>query len=191
MWLRNKILFNPFLKYPLPEPQTSQRIMTVIFILTDHTLAFQAHVNLSTTLLSKLTSHQPTMRPQQLSSQLLHGLIAHTSTQALPSHCHSTMIWPMFTSIQTQLTQHVGCQNGTGSQGPYAINSWHKWLMQPILSTSDLFLEPVICDFSSQKIRATSHCLMYVPSAAPPPNTVGIPVSKDIMWYQQFNTFLT
>lgn len=54
----------------------------------------------------------------------------------------------------------------------------NDYLMHFIFSTSDMPLDPVICHFSSQRIRATSHCLMYVLSA-PPPNTVGILDSKD------------
>jgi len=54
----------------------------------------------------------------------------------------------------------------------------NDYLMHLIFSTSDLLLDSVICYFSSQRIRATSHCLMYVPSA-PSPNTAGILVSSD------------
>lgn len=99
--------------------------MTVIFSLIDHIPVFQALLNLSTPLLSKIISHYSTMRPQQLPdygpTKLLHALIAHTSAQALPSPAILPWLGQMFTSIQTQPTSRAGgCPDGRGSQGPNA-----------------------------------------------------------------------
>lgn len=109
----------------------------VIFSLVDHTqsgipspcqskyhLAFQIHLPLIIHH-EALVAAQPTAGPNNCF--MLSWLIPPLRLCPLPAI--PRRLGQVLNSIQTQLTPWAGrCPDGPGSQGPHAINSWHKWL---------------------------------------------------------------